>query len=91
MSRPPATPPDLLRAIAAEDWPAALRCAARFQHLGDQDRAIRQAWAAYQRPAFYREIGHDPDALLAAGIAGLRARFTPPHSKTAPPVSPTPE
>lgn len=91
MPRPErATPPELISAIAAGEWQRALAIAAKFKHLGDQKAAVLKAWAAVQHPAFYRELGQDPDALLEAGAAALRARFTPPHSKTAHPDAPTP-
>lgn len=86
MPRETAAPAELLRAIAVEDWQEALCLAARYRHLGEHKTAITRAWAFVQHPDFYLELGHNLDAVMAAGIAGLRARFIEPHSKTAPPA-----
>jgi hypothetical protein len=65
-----------LRALmAAGDWPGALRMAARFQRLGQHKADIERGWAALQRPEFYRELGRDPEALVAAGIRALQERY----------------
>lgn len=76
-TRTPNTPPNLLAAIEREDWFEALCLAARFRFLGAGDAAIRRAWSAERHPAFYQELGHDLEAVRAAGIAALRARFAP--------------
>lgn len=49
--------------------------AAKFQDLGDHRDRILSAREAYQRPEFQREIGKDPEALIADGIAALRERY----------------
>ena len=61
--------------MAAGDWPAALRLAATFPRLGDHRDAITRGREACARPDFYRQIGKDPDALVAAGVAALKARY----------------
>lgn len=61
--------------MAAGDWVAALRLAARFPRLGEHKDAITRGWAALQNPTFYKEIGKDPDALVAAGVAALKERY----------------
>lgn len=67
---------DQLRAFAAAgDWHSALRLAAKFQDLGDHKREITAGAEALARPGFYRQIKKDPDALVAAGIAALKARY----------------
>ena len=66
----------LLRAAAgAGDWRAALRIASRFPALGDAKGAVMGAWEALARPAFQRSLGRSPDALIAAGIEALTARY----------------
>lgn len=60
---------------AAGDLVGALRVAARFPQLGDEKEAITRAWAAVGNPAFYRELGQDPDALFRLGIDALRRRY----------------
>jgi len=72
----PATKISQLRAAAAaDDWLGALRIANRFPDLGTHRDAIKRGWEASQRPGFYRQLGKDPPALVAAGIAALRTRY----------------
>lgn len=67
---------DVLRGyMAAERWKDALRLANTFGQLGAEKVAITKGWAALTRPEFYRSIGKDPDALVAAGIAALKRRY----------------
>lgn len=61
--------------FAAGDYHGALQIAAKFQQLGEHKEAITRAWAAIQNPAFYESIGKQPEALIAAGIEALRARY----------------
>jgi len=61
--------------MAAGRWREAIRLAARFPQLGDQRGAILDAQLAYTSPDFVRGIRKDPDALIAGGIAALRARY----------------
>lgn len=65
----------LKAAYAAGDYPAALRIAARFGQLGREKETITRAWAAYQNPAFYRELGRNPDELFRLGIAAIARRY----------------
>ena len=65
----------LRTAMAANDWHAALRIAARFQRLGEHTEPITRAWAAMTNRAFYEQLGHDPDSLVSAGIAALKSRY----------------
>ncbi len=65
----------LARYIQAGDYRRALSLPAKFPQLGTHAAAIRKAHEAYQRPDFYRQIGTDPNKLVAAGIAALRARY----------------
>ena len=66
----------LKECAAAEDWPGAIRIAARFPRLGADKVAIERAWEATARPGFMRQIGKDPDALVADGVAALKARYS---------------
>ena len=34
-----------------------------------------RGWQAIQSPDFYRELGLDPDSLVAAGVAAIRKRY----------------
>lgn len=61
--------------MAAGEWPKALKLAASWPRLGEHKAAIQKAWAAQSNPSFYRQIGQDPDALVAAGINALKNRY----------------
>jgi hypothetical protein len=61
--------------MAAGDYRAALRLAAGWPRLGPQRATITRAWAAWQNPAFYAELGHDPQRLIDAGLAAIRTRY----------------
>ena len=65
----------IVELAAAEDWQGALRIAARFQDLGDAKAAIMRAHEVSANPAFYRQLGHNPAALIAAGIEALKTRY----------------
>lgn len=62
------------------DFRAALRLANSFPQLGEHKKEITTAWSALNNPDFYREIGRDPEALVAAGIAAIRARYNLPET-----------
>ena len=61
--------------MGAGDWREAVLMAAKFGELGAQRGAILSAREAYLRADFQRQIGKDPEALIAAGIAAMRERF----------------
>ena len=65
----------LRAAFAAGDTVTALRIAAKFPRLGDHAGPITRAWAAHSNPDFYRQLGHDPAALILAGIDALRDKY----------------
>lgn len=65
----------LLGHMSAGRWDDALRLANSFANLGNHAERIRRAWNAMQRPQFYRELGHDVDALIADGQQALRERY----------------
>ena len=66
---------ELERSVAKEDWPNALRIAAKFRLSGEERTAIQRGYEALRCPDFYRSIGMDPDALYQAGIQALRRRW----------------
>jgi hypothetical protein len=67
---------EILRGLMARgDWQGALRLAAKFPRLGEHKARIERGWEAIQRPDFYRQIGRNPDALIADGIAALKERY----------------
>jgi len=59
-------------ALAAGDVRKALAIAAKFPRLGDHKVRIERGHAAAVNPDFYREIGKDPEALIADGATVLR-------------------
>lgn len=61
--------------MGAGRWREAIRLAAKFPQLGEHRGAILDAQLAYTNPEFCREIRKNPDALIEAGIAALRARY----------------
>lgn len=66
---------DVRAALAAGNPIRALQIAARFAQLGAQRDRIQKAWAAHQRPEFYRDIGQSPETLIQDGVAALRERY----------------
>ncbi len=68
---------DQLRALMdAGDWRAAISLAAKFPQLGAHKVAVLRAQEAYVRPDFQRQLGRDPQRLIEAGIAALRAGWS---------------
>lgn len=72
---PPTKLSQVIEKLRAGDRRGALRIAARFPQLGDQKERITRGWQAVQSPDVYREMGHDPDALVADGVAALYERY----------------
>ena len=72
---PPRKLDAVLAAMRADNWPEAIRLSAKFPRLGAQQRAIMQAHEALVRPAFQRQLGRDPQSLIAAGKLALIERF----------------
>ncbi len=71
------TKTDLLRQALCEGRDIdALRIANGFRMLPDQDKVvIRRGWDAHQTPSFARAIKRDPDELVRAAIAAVRAIY----------------
>lgn len=61
--------------LAAGEPIEALRIAAKFGRLGEHKERITRAWAAHQNPETYAAMGHDPEALVADGIAAIREKY----------------
>lgn len=67
---------DVIRGLAAQgDWLAAIKLAGTFPKLGDERKAIMQAKEAVCRPEFQRQLGRDPDRLIADGIDAMRSKW----------------
>ncbi len=72
----PQTKTSIIRAhMAAADWRRAISIAARLPRLDKHRAQILDAQGAYTNERFYRQIGKDPAALIAAGRAALIERF----------------
>ena len=67
----------LIGYMRAGNWPRALSLASTFRMVGKHRAAIHRAHAARLNPAFYRAIGRDPEAAVAAGIAALQQLYPP--------------
>jgi hypothetical protein len=71
---------ELLRAAwAAGDKIGALRIASRFSDRSLETKAFQRAWDAHSNRDFYRQLGRDPEALLAAGLAAMARKFKLPE------------
>ena len=65
-----------LRALwAAGKCLQALKLAAGWARLGEHKNRIERGWSAAANPEFYREIGRDPDAMVADGLMAIRERY----------------
>jgi hypothetical protein len=75
---PPTKISQLRDMMDAGEWRKAISMAAKFPRLGAHRAAILDAQLAYTNPRFARQIGKDPEALIAAGQAALRAAYARP-------------
>ncbi len=60
---------------AAGDQIGALRIAARFFDRSDDTLMFKRGMAAHNHPGFYREIGKEPDEIIANALKVLARRF----------------
>jgi hypothetical protein len=63
---------ELSEVLASRGELPALRFAAKLTCLGDRRDTIQTAWSAHQNPAFYSDLGKNPEDLLQAGFSALR-------------------
>lgn len=61
-----------LAALDSGDDAKALRICSRHIRTGDHAEAIGRGYEALRRPEFQRQLGRDPEALVAAGLAAVR-------------------
>jgi len=71
----------LIELMRAGDWPRALSLANTFRRLGPHRDTIRLAHECRVHPRFYRSVGRDPEATIAAGIAALQELYPPNRSR----------
>jgi len=64
-------------ALQDGDLLAALRIASRFYDRSSDTTVFKRGFDAYQHPDFYRQLGKDPDQLVAAAVTLLWRRFGP--------------
>ena len=62
-------------AWAAGDRIGALRIAARFFDRSADTRSFKRGMDAHNHPGFYRQVGKDPEQLLAEALENLAIRF----------------
>ncbi len=61
--------------MSNNDWAKALSMASKFQQLGKHKNAIRLGHEAIAHPAFYSQLGKNPDELRTLGIEALKQRY----------------
>jgi hypothetical protein len=67
---------DRLRALMASGlWSQALALASRWGDLGVHKARIQRGHQARWRPDFFRQLGLDPEALMADGKLALEERY----------------
>jgi hypothetical protein len=67
---------DQIRAAwSAGDQIGALRIAARFFDRSIDTRTFKRGIDAYNNPGFYRQVGKDPEQLMAAALKLLAKKF----------------
>ena len=62
-------------ALAAGDRIAALRIAAHFHDRSASTLTYKRGLDAHNHPAFYRQIGKDPEQLTATALLLLETNF----------------
>jgi len=60
----------------AGDRIGALRIAARFFDRSTDRKIFKRGMAAYNNPDFYRQLGKDPEQLVAAACELLAKKFS---------------
>lgn len=70
------TKTDIIKnALANGDTRKAISVASKFFDRSDETQLYKQAQSAIGNPGFYRQIGKDPDAIIAAAVESLTHRF----------------
>lgn len=62
-------------ALRAGETGKAISLASKFFDRSGETRVYQQAQSANTNPAFYRQIGKDPDAIVRDAVAALTLRF----------------
>jgi hypothetical protein len=72
---PPTKTKQLIGHMRAGRWDRALSLAATFRRLGEHRATIVRGHEARVHPAFYRQLGLDPEAAIAAAVDALRQLY----------------
>jgi hypothetical protein len=72
---PPTKTHKIRAAWAAGDCIGALRIAAKFFDRSEATKSFKRGMDAYNNPDFYRQLGKDPDSLVALAVKLLQKRF----------------
>ncbi len=75
MKAPTSKTDQLTEAWGAGDKIAALRIASRFFDRSPETKVFQRGWDAYSNPGFYRQLGKDPDQLVAVALDILAIKF----------------
>jgi hypothetical protein len=62
-------------ALRNGDERKAISLASKFFDRSEETRLYQQAQSAVNNPAFYRQIGKDPDVIIAQAVEVLTRRF----------------
>jgi len=62
-------------ALNAGDEISALRIAAHFHDRSSRTKVYKRGIDAHNHPSFYRQLGKDPEQLIATALAVLRSHF----------------
>jgi hypothetical protein len=77
MQVPPTAKCDKIRAACATgDQVGALRIASRFFDRSEATKTFKRGMDAHNNPAFYRQLGKDPDLLLSGALELLACKFS---------------
>ncbi len=57
------------------EWRKVISMASKFPRLGKDRNVILDAQLAYTNPRFAKQIGKNPEELIAAGIAAIKIKY----------------
>jgi hypothetical protein len=63
-------------AILKNDYTKAISIASKFFDKSSDTKLYKQAQSALQSPAFYKQIGKNPEDILNKAIESLKIKFT---------------
>jgi hypothetical protein len=63
------------RALESGDWLTALKIASRFFDRSEDTLIFKRGIDAYRHPAFYDQLGKNPEQIVNEAVSLLRRRF----------------